>query len=389
MHGNCIGAAYREKAAVQWFVVAVGTILVLCTALPLLRNEAWWIRMLDFPRRQIALITLLAIPSYIALAGLQGALDWIMIVALATCALYQLARIGVYTPLFVKQAKDAAPSDDERHIGILVANVLTPNREAKTLLRIVRARDPDVMLFVETDDWWQRQLDALEATHPYTVKCPMDNLYGMVLYSRLELLEPRLRFLVEPDIPSIHARVQLRSGDRVDLHCVHPRPPAPSEATSSVQRDAELVMVAKAVASAARPALVVGDLNDVAWSATTSLFQKLSGMLDPRVGRGMFSTFHAKYPWLRWPLDHIFISPEFTVVALDRLRFFGSDHFPIYAKLCYSPRAASVQRAPEAAASDHEVAQEKIEKAAMSAADPAAPLVSQAECATIAARSPS
>jgi hypothetical protein len=35
------------------------------------------------------------------------------------------------------------------------------------------------MLFMETDDWWQAQLDALEATHPYTVKCPKDNLYGM------------------------------------------------------------------------------------------------------------------------------------------------------------------------------------------------------------------
>jgi endonuclease/exonuclease/phosphatase (EEP) superfamily protein YafD len=348
---------------VQGIVVAVGIILILCTALPLLRYEAWWIRILDFPRRQIALVTLVGIPSYVALAGLHDALDWIMVVSLAICAVYQLARIGVYTPLFAKEAKDAAACADDRRFGIVVANVLTPNRDAGALLRIVRARDPDLMLFVETDDWWQEQLDPLETTHPYTVKCPKDNLYGMVLYSRLELVEPRLRFLVESDIPSIHAGVQLPSGECVDLHCVHPRPPAPSEATSSVQRDAELVVVAKAVASAARPALVIGDLNDVAWSATTRLFQKLSGMLDPRVGRGMFSTFNAKYFWLRWPLDHIFISPEFTVVSLARLGFFGSDHFPMHAELCYSPRAATVQQAPEADAEDHQVAQEKIEKA--------------------------
>jgi endonuclease/exonuclease/phosphatase (EEP) superfamily protein YafD len=124
------------------------------------------------------------------------------------------------------------------------------------------------------------------------------------------------------------------------------------------------LIVAKAVAAARRPAIVIGDLNDVAWSATTRLFQKTSGMLDPRVGRGMFSTFHAKHAWLRWPLDHIFISPEFTVASLARLGYFGSDHFPMYARLCYNPPAAAVQQAPEADPADREIAEDKIEKAA-------------------------
>jgi endonuclease/exonuclease/phosphatase (EEP) superfamily protein YafD len=211
-----------QESGVQWIGVTAAGIVILWTALPLMRHEAWWIRIFDFPRRQIALVTLVTVPTYVALAGFDAALDWILVGALCTCALYQLVRIGIYTRLFRKEAKDAAAGASEWRFGIVVANVLTTNRNAEALLRIVRARDPDVMLFVETDEWWQAQLDALEATHPYTVKCPKDNLYGMHLYSKLELVEPKLCFLVQPDVPSIHARLRLRSGDCIEMHCVHP-----------------------------------------------------------------------------------------------------------------------------------------------------------------------
>ena len=350
----------------QWVGVALAAVVIAWTALPLLRHEVWWIRIFDFPRRQIAVLTLLSVLAYVWLAGFDSPLDWLLVGALLACAAYQLVRIGIYTPLYKKQVKDAVDPDSDHCVGVVVANVLTPNRNAEALLEIVRARDPDVMLFVETDHWWQQRLDALETSHPYAVKCPKDNLYGMHLYSRLELVDPELRFLVEPDIPSIHAHVRLRSGHCVELHCVHPRPPAPTESDTSIERDAELLLVAKSVAARGGPALVIGDLNDVAWSDTTRLFQKISRMLDPRVGRGMFSTFHAKYFWLRWPLDHIFMSPEFTVVSLARLGYFGSDHYPMHARLCYSPPAAAGQEAPRADSEDHEVAQEKIATAAES-----------------------
>jgi endonuclease/exonuclease/phosphatase (EEP) superfamily protein YafD len=57
-------------------------------------------------------------------------------------------------------------------------------------------------------------------------------------------------------------------------------------------------MAGREIAQSHRPALVAGDLNDVAWSHTSRLFRRIAQMLDPRVGRGIYSTFHVRYWFL-------------------------------------------------------------------------------------------
>jgi endonuclease/exonuclease/phosphatase (EEP) superfamily protein YafD len=74
----------------------------------------------------------------------------------------------------------------------------------------------------------------------------------------------------------------------------------------------------------------MGDLNDVAWSDTSSRFAKLSGLRDPRKGIGFFNTFHAKIPFMRFALDHAFFSHHFKVIAIKRLPAINSDHFPLF-----------------------------------------------------------
>lgn len=83
-------------------------------------------------------------------------------------------------------------------------------------------------------------------------------------------------------------------------------------------------------------------------------------MLDPRRGRGMFSTFHAGRWYLRWPLDHVFTSEHFTVSNIRRLGYFGSDHFPILVTLCYRPSRANEHETPEADAEEQEEARETV-----------------------------
>jgi endonuclease/exonuclease/phosphatase (EEP) superfamily protein YafD len=108
------------------------------------------------------------------------------------------------------------------------------------------------------------------------------------------------------------------------------------------------------------PVIVAGDLNDVAWSHTTRLFQRISRTLDPRVGRGMFNTFHVRWPLLRFPLDHVFHSDHFKLIRLERKQDIGSDHFPIFVRLLYDPAARHEQEAPPLKSGDEREAEEKI-----------------------------
>jgi endonuclease/exonuclease/phosphatase (EEP) superfamily protein YafD len=158
--------------------------------------------------------------------------------------------------------------------------------------------------------------------------------------------------------------VRLRSGDVIMLYGLHPAPPSPSEADSSLPRDAELVMAGREIAQSHRPALVAGDLNDVAWSHTSRLFRRIARMLDPRAGRGVYNTFHAGYWFLRWPLDHVFVSNDFLLRRLQRLPAFGSDHFPIYIAVDHAAAASKVQQTPEPDAEDRAEARDKLQRAA-------------------------
>lgn len=284
-----------------------------------------------------------------------------MIILLLGAIVFQLYNMHPYAVYNTPQVKRAKKEDSGSTISLLVANVLTPNRQSDKLTDLIIEYDPDLILTLESDKWWEKQLEPLEKTYTYTVKKPMDNLYGIHLFSKLELIDPQVKFLVQKDIPSIHTKVKLRNGNLVSLHCLHPRPPSPTESETSLFRDAELLILGKELRENNENVIVAGDLNDVAWSRTSWLFRKVSGLLDPRIGRGFYNTFNAKYPLLRFPLDHVFHSDDFTLIKLARLSSFGSDHFPFYISLLHNRDTQHLMDEPEADGDDMDDAEEKIE----------------------------
>lgn len=342
-------------------LLTITLILAILIFLPLWRHEAWWVRALDFPRIQLVILSLILFLSILWLLDLAEPLTWGLIIFSSLCIIYQIWWILPYTRLFSSEVKQTKHTDKNRTIRIITANVLTPNRNADALIELVKQNTPDILVTLESDTWWQNKLDILEPNYPHTIKCPLNNLYGMHVYSKLPLKNAQIDYLVEPDKPSVHTLVSLPSGDDIRLHFLHPAPPFITENPESSERDAELVIVGKSVAEANQPVIVAGDLNDVSWSATTRLFRKVSGLLDPRIGRGIFNTFHAKYWFLRFPLDHLFHSHHFTLSSIRRLPKFGSDHFALLTELVLDPNNTNPKNGLEADAKDLSLAKAKAE----------------------------
>jgi endonuclease/exonuclease/phosphatase (EEP) superfamily protein YafD len=348
------------QTLLRWTSIVVGLSMVAGTLLSLSRSPHWFVRGWDFPRVQIAMIASGAGALYSWCCS-EGALhDKLFLAAVLACVAWQVARIFPYTPVAPVRVQPSRRTSSENRVRLLISNVQMENTAHERLLRLVRDTDPDVLLAVETNERWVQALQALTADYPYVVRRPQDNWFGMVLFSRLPLLESKVEFLVQDDIPSVFAVLEL-AGDRIVLRGLHPRPPEPLRDQDSTPRDAELVLVGRWIAKQnGAPTIVAGDLNDVAWSATTQLFLRLSGLLDPRMGRGLYSTYNARNPLVRWPLDHLFHSNHFRLVELRRCDDIGSDHFPVLVELSYEPEAPAEQQESKTESGDQKEADDRL-----------------------------
>ncbi len=328
--------------------------------------DNWWVRGVDFPRIQIIVLGMLAWVGMLLFWSQWQLSQWLLFIALCITLGFQLRMVLPYTKMWKKEVEKSKdkPEGEAHHLKIMVSNVLTDNNEMQKLVDLVEQKQPDILITLETDDKWQQALSVIESDYPYTVKVPLDNLYGMHLYSKLELIDPEVKYLMIEDIPSIHTQIRLQSDRIIWLYCLHPMPPSPTEADKSTTRDAELLMVGRHIKENEQTAILAGDLNDVAWSKTTRRFQRISGLLDPRIGRHFINTFHVDYPFLRWALDHIFHSACFTVVDIKRMPSIGSDHFPVLTTLQYEPEETSKQEknAPAMQAEDIAETENKIKE---------------------------
>ena len=309
-------------------------LLIVATLIPLIESQRWWVRVFIFPQAQFAIVLVLILLIIPFLFSMRRAKLRLLVIAVAACLSYQLSYILPYTPFWLKEARSAESCARSDRVRVLILNVREGNEDEEPVLDLVRAVKPDLFLAVETDSHWARELRPLEEEFRHVVSAPRDTPWGLTLYSRLPLVSPEVRYLVDNYVPSIKTGVQARSGLSFDFYGLHPMPPMMH---SSAKGEAEVLRAGREIGKNDQPAILAGDLNDVPWGDTAQRFKRISGMADPRVGRAFDATYKANNPLMRWPLDYAYITRNISVNGFTPLPDVGSDHFPLLADFCLRP----------------------------------------------------
>ncbi len=340
------------------FYFSIAFLLIVVAILPFITDQHWVFRVGEFARVQVFAMQVAVIVFGFWVQPVDVLMFWVVQGVLGLLAIYNLIVLVPYTPWFPSSCEIEVAQHTES-ISVLSVNVYQFNTDYQQLISLVREVKPDVLLTMESNQAWEDALEVLESEFGYSKKIALENTYGMHFYTRLKVHQVQVNYFMADDLPSVEATLYTATDRLFTVFGVHPPPPSPTEEDTSRERDGELLAVARKVREYDHPVLVVGDFNNVAWARSAILFRKTSGLIDPRIGRGFISTFHARYRLLRFPIDLLFHSTGIFIEELKTLRPIGSDHLPLYCRFFINEHT-DVQQS-ETDALEREEAREVVE----------------------------
>lgn len=319
------------------FLCVVAVIIAIFTILSVFRDtESRYLKMMDFPRIQFFLASILSIIVLWIVLEKWKWFDAMVMIGLLIGLFgngYYLINYTQIVPVEVPWAN--APSSSEDTFSLLITNVKMSNENSRPLIDLINKNEPDLILAMEVNHWWGEQLKVLEKRYPYNQKALNEVAYGMALYSKFPLKDVEVNYLNNDNVPSFVSTISILSGKTFTFYSVHPVPPTNFKELpdNEGQRESALKKLGKMVENRKFPTLVAGDLNDVVWSHVDELTGTEDILYDIRVGRGLFNSYNAENIFMRWPLDHVFVTEEFKLKNLERKQYIDSDHYPIFVEL--------------------------------------------------------
>lgn len=309
----------------------ISALLIIASLLPFVSNQHWIFRIWEFGRIQLMVLQILILVLGFIIVEEKSSLFWGTAILHGVLVIYHLGVLIPYTKIYRKNLPKIIPKDSDT-VSIISINVYQFNDRYDDLIKLVKEVDPDILLTMESNQAWENGMKELEKDYPYNKKVALENTYGIHFYSKLEAKSLKVNYFTANDLPSIEASLSTANGSSFTFFGIHPPPPSPTEEDNSKERDGELLSIGKKVLEKKEPVIVVGDFNNVAWAKSSILFRKTSQLIDPRIGRGFVSTYHAKYKLLRFPIDLFFHSTDIFIEEFKTLRGIGSDHLPLFCK---------------------------------------------------------
>ena len=306
-------------------------LLIMASLLPLITHQHWMFRVWEFGRIQLLVLQLITLILGILLIEDKTPVFWGSVLLHTGLLINHAVILIPYTTIYKRKVSETIAKQTET-ISIISVNVYQFNERYEELIKLVKEVKPDILLTMESNQAWDDAMIEIEADYPNFKKVPLENTYGIHFYTRLTTESIKVNYFIADDLPSIEASLLTKNKTPFTFFGVHPPPPSPTEEDNSKERDGELLSIGMRVKEIKDPVIVVGDFNNVAWAKSSILFRKTSELIDPRIGRGFVSTFHANYRFLRFPIDLFFHSTDIFIEDFKTLRNIGSDHLPLFCK---------------------------------------------------------
>lgn len=231
--------------------------------------------------------------------------------------------IGTYIRSFFRKA---TPCD----LKIYQCNVQYNNRDVETIIARVAQEDPDVLFFVEANEYWKTHLiNYLTEQGYYYVETPPDGEHdaGRIIFSRYPLDEESVSVHKQSNSFLLQVRTVVK-GVPITLLNLHP------EACITYRKYQLQVSDWHGIQNALResdtPLIACGDLNVTPWHTQLKRTLQEFNLKDGQSHCGLRASFPAwplLFPII--PLDHCFVSHHFKFRKQYLGKHVGSDHYPV------------------------------------------------------------
>lgn len=199
---------------------------------------------------------------------------------------------------------------------LLVYNVEINNDKPQAEIDFIQSTQAEILLLAEAGGQWQSHLNTLTPRYPYGCGHEENSPFALKALSQQPLKSCQVKRWA--DFPFI----RLETTNKHVIYALHPPPPINRELAKS--RKDYLLQAAEAIQQEIHPTLVVGDLNNTAFSPLFRDFVQQAGL--------KMHTYRALPTWkpLFLPIDHV-LSRHSTPqsVQVTPLAWQYSDHRPL------------------------------------------------------------
>lgn len=315
----------RIRVTLNGLLEAAVVICFVGMAMGLLGRLAWFLDLAShFPVQQAALLGLVAATLLVRRRWAWG----------AAAAILAVVNLAAFAPGW----SGRRPAPEGRSLRVVSLNVFIRSHRYVDVAAMLDGERPDVVALIEVNARWADALSPLRVRWPHVISEPREKSFGMMILSRLPILDSSVEDLGETDRVTLRARIATPDGP-VTLLVFHPPPPVGPD--RSRRRDLELRALAGLVRTIDGPVVVVGDFNCTPWSVHFRSLLRDSGLSDSRKGFGIQASWPSPLLPLMIPIDHALVSDGVAVVDRRLGPRVGSDHLPLIVDVALAPAAAT------------------------------------------------